>query len=59
MLESLFNKVADLQVYNFIDKKLQHRSFPGKLAKFLRTPFLHRADLVAASPVAPNHSWRN
>ena len=40
MLESLFNKnkVAGL-VCNFIKKRLQHRYFPLKIAKFLRTPF--------------------
>ena len=39
MLKSLFNKVADLKAYNFIKRKLQHRRFPVKFAKFLRTPF--------------------
>ena len=37
MLESLFNKVAGLRGWNFI-KRLQHRCFPGKFAKFLRRP---------------------
>ena len=37
MLESLFDKVADLEACNFIKKRLQHRSFPLKFAKFLRT----------------------
>ena len=40
MLESLFNKVAGPQASIFIKKRLQHRSFSVKLAKFLRTPFL-------------------
>ena len=40
VLESLFDKVADLQVRNFIEKRLQHMHFPVKFAKFLRTPFL-------------------
>ena len=40
MLESLFNKVPCLQVCNFIKKRLQHRCFPVKFAKFLRTPIL-------------------
>ena len=38
VLESLLNKVADLQVCNFIKKILQHSYFAVKLAKFLRTP---------------------
>ena len=33
-----FNKVA--QAYNVIKKRLQHRCFPVKFAKFLRTPML-------------------
>ena len=38
--ESFFNKVADLQAYNFFEKRLQHRCFPVKFVKlFLRTPF--------------------
>ena len=28
LLESLFNKAAGLQVFNFIKKTLQHRCFP-------------------------------
>ena len=38
---SLFNKVAVLKTCNFIKKRLQHRCFPVKIARFLRTPFLH------------------
>ena len=34
-LESLFNKVAGLKVCGFIKKRLQHRCFPMKFAKFL------------------------
>ena len=35
-----FNKVADLKAWNFIEKRLQHRCFPVKFAKFSRTHFL-------------------
>ena len=35
---SLFNKVANIQACNFIKKRLQHRHFPVKFEKFLRTP---------------------
>ena len=38
MLESLFNKVSGLKACNFIHKILQHRCFPVKFGKFLRTP---------------------
>ena len=35
-----FNKVTGLKAWNFIKKKLQHRCFPVKFAKCLRTYFL-------------------
>ena len=38
VLESLFNKVAGRQAWNFIKKRLQHWRFPVKFAKFLRIP---------------------
>ena len=34
-----FNKYTGLKACNFIKKRLQHKFFPVKLAKFLRTPF--------------------
>ena len=40
VLESLFTKVASPQACNFIKKKMQHRCFTVKFAKFLRAPFL-------------------
>ena len=40
MMESLFNKVAALQVCNFIKKRIQHSCFPINISKFLRTPSL-------------------
>ena len=39
MLESLFNKVTGLQACNFIEKRLQHRRFPGNIANFKNTYF--------------------
>ena len=39
VLESLFKKVTGLRACNFIEKRLQHRCFPVKFAKFLRAPF--------------------
>ena len=42
-LESLFNNAADLWVSTFLRKRLQHRWFPVKLAKFnLTTPICER-----------------
>ena len=38
VLESPFNKVARLKTCSFIKKIPQHRCFPVKFAKFLRTP---------------------
>ena len=40
VLESLCNIAADLQLSNFIKKRLQHRCFPVIIAKFLRIPIL-------------------
>ena len=31
MLESLFNKIAGLKVWNFIKKRLQYKCFPVKI----------------------------
>ena len=39
MLESHFNKVADLKACNFIKKRLEHRCFLVNIAKFIRTAF--------------------
>ena len=38
-LSLIFSNVADLICCNFIKKRLQHRFFPSKFAKFLSTPF--------------------
>ena len=35
-----FNKVADLRPATLLKKRLWHRCFPEKFAKFLRTPFI-------------------
>ena len=40
MSESLFNKVTDLQACNFVKKRLRHKCFPVKFAKFSRTAIL-------------------
>ena len=39
VLESLFKKVAGPQACNVIEKRVQHKGFPVKFAKFLRAPF--------------------
>ena len=39
MLESLFNKVAGLQGWKFIKRRLKHMCFPVNTAKILRTAF--------------------
>ena len=44
-----FNKVAGLQHSNFIKKRLQHRFFPVKIAKFLRT--LYFTDYLQQLPL--------
>ena len=54
MLESLFNKFADLKAYNFIKKRLRHRFFPVNIAKLLRTAgFL---TILAENNFEENHS---
>ena len=40
VLESLLNKVIDLQAYNFIKKRLQHKCFPVSIGKYFRTAIL-------------------
>ena len=40
-LEPLFNKVAGLQAYNFIKRRVRHSCFPVKFVKLLRTPILN------------------
>ena len=40
VLEYMFNKAADLEVCNFVKKRLQHRCFLVIIAKFLRIPIL-------------------
>ena len=42
VLESLFNKTADLQTSNFIKKRLQHRCFTTKFSKILTMPILKK-----------------
>ena len=48
-LESLFNKLTGLRTSKFIKKRHEHRCFPVKFAKFLRTPFFNRTPALAAS----------
>ena len=40
VLESLFNKVAGIQVCNFIKKRFEHGRSPVNIAKFLTASFL-------------------
>ena len=57
--ESPFNKVVDLDTYNFIKNRLQHWCFPVTFAHFLTTSFFNRAPSVAAlewSKISPNYS---
>ena len=53
VLESLFNKILiNLQVCNFIKKRLQRRCFHVNIAKFLKSKFeaFYGTSLEAASP---------
>ena len=40
LLKYLFNRVACLQICNFLKKRLQHRYFPMEFTKYLRKPIL-------------------
>ena len=61
VLESLFNKVVGLLTYNFVKKRLQHRCFPVKFEKFLRTPILKNVwnMLFLLQPLAEAYSGPN
>ena len=48
VLESLFSKIVGLQACKFIKKRLQHRFFSGKFAKFVRTLILKNICEMAA-----------
>ena len=54
MLEPLFYQVAGLKSCNFIKKGLQHKCFPLKLAKFLRSSFLQNTFGGSASVFVSN-----
>ena len=49
MLESLFNKVAGINVCNSIKMRLQHSCFFGKFVNFLRTYFLQSLRTASAA----------
>ena len=59
MSESVFNKVAGLRACNFVKKKFQHRYFPVKFAKFLRTPILNNiwGQLLLYFHYNPHHHY--
>ena len=40
VLVSLFSKIASLEVFKFIKKRLQHRCLPANIANFLRQFYL-------------------
>ena len=48
MLESLFNKFADLQVCDLIKKRLQHSCFPVYIVEFLGTIFYGTSPVTAS-----------
>ena len=57
VLVSLFDKVAGLQVCNFIKKTLQHRCFPVKFVRILKTPILRVTDSIKADTDQLSHDW--
>ena len=57
VLESLFNKIPDLQACNFIKKRLQHSCFPVNIAKFLKIPFTEHFRTLLLSVERNTHSF--
>ena len=45
VLKFLLDKVAGPETCNFIENRFQHRCFPVKFAKFIRTPFLQNTSI--------------
>ena len=54
MFESLFNKVAGLQVSALLKKRLQYRCFPVKFEKFLRKLFYRTPTVAVSKDMFPN-----
>ena len=47
-----FSNVAGLKACTFVKKRLQHRCFPVKFAKFLRTPPVAAYEFCSGTPLA-------
>ena len=54
VLESLFNKMADLKVCNFIEKEISPQLFSCKYRKTLKKSFMYGITMVTAS----ENGWR-
>ena len=52
-----FNEVAGLSPATLLKKRLWHRCIAVNFVEFLRTPFLHRSPLVAASEIKQKTDW--
>ena len=59
MLESLFNRVADIRACNFIKKKLQHSCFPVKFAKFFTITYFDEHQRTTASLFSVSFSYHH
>ena len=57
VVQSVFNKVAGLQAYNFVKKRLQHRCYLAKFAKFLRTLFFTEHLFTVTASVSPGENF--
>ena len=53
-MEPLFDKVVELQAFNFIKIKMKHRFFLVKFPKFLRTPFFAQRSAEKCTESTPN-----
>ena len=60
MLEFLFNTITGLQAGIFIKKRLEHRCFPVKDAKYLRTPiFRNICEQLLLSALSFDSFWES
>ena len=51
LTSTVFIEVHNLQACNFVKERLQHRCFPVKFAKFLRTPPILKNIRMTASDI--------
>ena len=51
VLESLFDKIVGLQIWNFIRKRIRNKCFPVNITKFLRTVFYRTPPVMVSEDI--------